>query len=96
MKHKMIVTNLRIPEQNYLAVKAMAAESGMSLNEYLNELADISAKKKFFGIKVGGIQKKSKSKTIYEALWNIANKPYSKKPMGANEDDKIIYGINDE
>lgn len=95
MKQKIIVTNLRIPEQNYLAVKAMAAEAGMSLNEYLNELTDISAKNKFFGVKEGGIHKKSKPKTIYEALWKIANKSYTRKPMGANENDKIIYEIDD-
>jgi len=36
MKQKMVVTNLRMPESDWLQVKASAGEMGMSVNEYLN------------------------------------------------------------
>ncbi len=79
-----------------MQVKSTAVDLGMSANEYINELVDISTKKKFFGSRKGRLIRKSNKKTIYEAFWRLANMSYERKPMGVNEDDKIIYGIEDD
>ena len=87
----MIVTNLRMNEANYLAVKVLAAEEGMSVNEYLNTLILDTAGKMQLGIK----PKRKLNKE--EKFWDIPNICKSKKlKPEANffsDDDKTIYGI---
>ena len=36
MKGKIIVSNIRIPESDWLQVKAVAGDLGMSVNQYIN------------------------------------------------------------
>ena len=77
--------------------KSTAASMGMSFNEYIQYLVDDSTRKTFFGYKEKPLKTKRKpKKSFYQAMWELANKKYVPKPMGANEDDKIIYGIEDD
>jgi len=91
MNRKMVVTNLRMEESNYLAVKVLAAEEGLSVNEYVNTLILDTAGKIQLGIK----SKRKMSKE--EKFWDIPNICKSKKlkPETAffSNDDKAIYGI---
>ena len=81
---KKIVTNLRMDENDWLQVKARAAEFGMSVNEYINYLIrDLSAKLELtvpkessFCLKLSEISKKFKVEPVGEL----------------SEIDKIIYG----
>ena len=92
MNQKIVVTNLRIGEANYLAVKALAAEEGLSVNEYLNMIIWEYSGRKQLGIKPG---KKSRGmKRFWEIYKIMEGKPG--RGMGASEDDKLIYGIKDD
>ena len=92
MKQKLVITNLRIPFEDWLMVKSMAGEQGMSVNEYIKMLIQESSGKKQLGIKA---DKKRRSE---KQFWNIPNIMKGKyyRPMGASADDKIIYGIEDD
>lgn len=90
MNQRMVVTNLRMEEVNYLAVKALAGEAGMSVNEYVNTLILETAGRRQLGIKPGrrlGSMKK---------FWDIPNicKGKKLKPEAKffSSDDKAIYG----
>jgi hypothetical protein len=85
---KMVVTNLRIAADDYAIAKARAGEMEMSLNEYFNWLAQQD------NIKLDK-PKKKKLVSVYEAFADLGKKKIKYEPMGANEDDKIIYGIED-
>ncbi len=77
-------------EANYLAVKALAGEAGMSVNEYVNTIVwEYSGKKQL------GIKPERKSGRNIKSFWEIPQimKGKPRKGMGASEDDKIIYGI---
>lgn len=98
MKQKIIVTNLRIPEPMWMQIKATAAGFGMSFNEYIQYLVNDSTRKTFFGYKEGKAfpkKRRTLKKSGYDLLLELARMPYERKPMGASEDDKIIYGIED-
>ncbi len=84
----MVTTNVRMPVVDWLQVKAMAADMGMSINEYLNTIAYADITERTLGIK----QKKVVSKMhVLEEIERIARLP--NKPMGElSEEDKIIYG----
>lgn len=86
MAKKMMVTNLRMEENDYLQAKQMAAELGMSLNEYFNYICKDSVKKALFGESVNN---KKRKKSFFEAMEKIARMP--NKPMGMREEDKAIY-----
>jgi hypothetical protein len=83
MAKKMVVTNLRMEENDYLQAKAIAAEMGMSLNEYFNYLSQISSRSAVFG----------KKTNPYQKLLDLANTKFEGKGMGASEEDEIIYGV---
>lgn len=89
MKQKIIVSNLRTPEDDWLQVKIRAAELNMSVNEYLNWLVQ----KDIVRAQLEPKEKRKKKKSIYALLFELANKKYKRKPMGASEDDKAIYDI---
>ncbi len=88
MAGNMVITNLRIPESDYLRIKARAQDLGMSLNGYFNYLITKLAPRNSVAIK------SAPQTSFYQALRKLANKPYKRKPMGASEEDKIIYGID--
>lgn len=89
---KTIVTNLRIPEEDWMKVKAAAANSGMSANEYMKTIIDDATRREFFAYeeKSSAVRKKTR---FYESLWRVIEKPYKRKPMEASEEDKAIYGV---
>lgn len=86
---KKIVTNLRIDENDWLQVKAMAAELGMSVNEYINFLIrDLSTKLELTKFEIKPPKKGSPLLKLSEI-----SKKFKPEPMGElSEDDKIIYG----
>lgn len=84
---KKIVTNLRIDEQDWLRIKAMAAEAGLSVNEYVNSLIKTISTKMELALN----EKELKEE---KSIWDLPKLAKIKdKPMGASEDDKIIYGL---
>ncbi|MEK7119818.1 MAG: hypothetical protein AAB457_01215 [Patescibacteria group bacterium] len=88
MKQQMIVTNVRMPMMDWLQVKNVAADMGMSVNEYLNTIAHADATEKSVGMKRNRAVSK---KHFLEAIEHIAHLP--NKPMGElSAEDKIIYG----
>lgn len=96
MSQKIVITNLRIPQEMWLEVKTTAASLGLSANEYIKELIDTTGRNQFFAYHKQMPMHKPKRKSIYGSLWKLLNKPYNRKPMGASSDDKIIYGVDDE
>jgi hypothetical protein len=93
MKQPMVVTNLRMPTPDYLQVKMMAGELGMSVNEYIySTLVGASTKRMMHDTKKS---KQTKMQSFYDAMLALANKPLkaNQKPMGLSEDDEIIYGV---
>jgi len=81
---KMVVTNLRMEENDYLQAKQMAAEMGMSMNEYFNYLSKVLPANLIFDIK---------SKDPYQDLLKLAKSKSAGQGMGASEEDEIIYGV---
>lgn len=87
MAGKMVSTNLRIPEHEWLQIRAMAAEKGLSANEYVRRII-----KKFSTQEV--TSPSSEEEEYRNApIWDLPRlmKKGKDKPMGASEDDKIIY-----
>lgn len=86
-----IVTNLRVDENDWLQIKTMAAEMGMSVNEYVNYLIkDLSLKREFFTDKKNAKRKVKKLAPIWK-LGEITKKVKS-SPLGElSSDDKLIY-----
>lgn len=84
---QMVVTNLRMEEPDWLQVKAMAGELGMSVNKFINYLIRKVTTRQQLGI----IDDDYKNARIWEELPKIALKSKG-KPMGLSEDDEIIYG----
>ena len=88
MKQKMIVTNLRIPEPDWLQVKAIAAEQGVSANEYINDLIRMAP----IQIPSRMRKKRAQKMSIYDALIKISKMPNNPIPGDElSEEDKIIY-----
>lgn len=85
MKTKKVVTNLRIDEQNWLQIKAIAAEVGMSANEYVNVLIERFSTARELGI----TDPKTSHKAPIWKLWRIAIKRGEGK--GLTAEDKEIY-----
>jgi hypothetical protein len=86
------VTNLRMEESNYLQAKMMAAEMGLSFNEYLNVIIEQARKTEVLGTKplVGKRKKITSTKGLFEKLEEVSKMP--NKPMGWSEEDEAIYG----
>lgn len=89
--HNKIVTNLRIDENDWLQVKTVAAELGMSINEYINYLLQNTLSKVQFGYPKKSKVKKRKS--IYDLLPALLKEKHKDKGLGLSDDDKIIYGL---
>ncbi len=89
---KTVTTNWRTDEGTYANARAWAASLGMSVNEYISYVMQTVQRSEFLGLKPR-IAKKRTQKDPYEPLWKLLKKPYERKPMGASEEDKIIYDI---
>lgn len=90
---KKIVTNLRIDETDWLLVKSMAGELGMSVNDFLNFLAQNAISKARFGYPIKISSSKGKRKSIYDLLPSLLKKRSKVKTFELSEIDKIIYGV---
>lgn len=88
-QREMVVTNLRIDRDDYLQVKTWAAELGMSINEYVKYLIQSLSQRRAL---TKNWQAKPRRKY---SLWDLGKlaQGLKIKPMGASEEDKIIYGI---
>ena len=88
---KPVVTNLRINRNDWLQLKAVAAELGMSVNEYINYLIiDLSAKRELLP-DINPNQAISRKTAPIWALGDIA-KRIKPTPMGKlSPDDAAIY-----
>lgn len=90
--NNIVTTNVRTPQDDYAQYKMMADEMGMSFNAYYNWVMKKASNVIQLGGDVSNIRKKRKLdlRDLPNAMKKIKD-----KPMGANEDDKIIYGIED-
>lgn len=69
-------------------VKSAASNMNMSINDYFQYLSNTETIKKMTGIK-----KITTKPNGYEAMEKFMNRKIVRKPMGASDDDKAIYGI---
>ncbi len=83
-KHKMITTNIRLSEPDWLQTKSIAAELGMSLNQYVAHVVTSANKSKAF------VSTESDNDVIWQ-LPQIAPDPKKYQPKGLSEDDQQIY-----
>lgn len=85
---KKVVTNLRIDQDEWLQLKTMAGELGMSVNEYIIQLV------KTVSTKIELALDKNESNQESLSVWNLPNLSKIKdKPMGLSKEDKLIYGL---
>lgn len=88
MKSKTVVSNIRLPEDEWLEAKSAAASLGLSFNQYIRQSLRTETVKSITGIK-----KVTSKATGYEALDKLIKTKFKRRPMGASENDKIIYDI---
>lgn len=79
---KIITTNVRIRENDLLQIRAIAAEAGMSFNEYVNKVLQQTAVIRELGIT---------NKTASSPIWSLAKLAGKSKKSGLSKEDKIIY-----
>ena len=89
MKQRIVVTNLRIPESQWEQVKIASSMIGVSTNEYVKHALDTSITRD-----IVGTPQKIRIKRKRRTIWDLVKLAKIKDvPMGASEEDKIIYGI---
>lgn len=88
--NKPFVTNLRINRDDWLQLKTVAAELGMSVNEYINYLIrDLSAKRELLPD-----TKPNQASRKNAPIWRLGDiaKRIKKAPMGKlSADDTTVY-----
>lgn len=77
----MIVTNLRVPVEDWNQLKAIAAERGMSANQYLNYLMRKEV--------VAPLTKETKPRMSIWEIPKLAKKPV--RGLDLSADDKLTY-----
>lgn len=83
----MVVTNVRIPEYDWRQIRIVAAEAGMSMNEYFNYAAKMTVSQtQLFG-------KPQKTPAKYAAMWNVIRRKTKRAPMGWSAEDEAIYSV---
>lgn len=82
MNKKMVVTNLRVPVEDWNQLKAIAAERGMSANGYINYLMK--------NVVAVPVRKDKNPRLSILDLPNLVGK--TTKKMELSVDDKLIYG----
>ena len=83
MSNNKIVTNLRIDRNSWIQIKVMAAELGMSVNEYINYLIqDLSTRREF--------QVDFRRKEL--PIWRLGEIGAERKGKDLSLEDKVIYG----
>ncbi|MBI2039529.1 hypothetical protein HYT18_00475 [Candidatus Microgenomates bacterium] len=88
---KIVITNLRIPEDDWLQIKTLAVEAGISVNECINLLIrDLTVRRQL----LIDVKKKISSSKRDAPIWrlgDLAKKFKSAKKYELSEDDKLIY-----
>lgn len=89
---KKIVTNLRIDENDWIQVKTLASELGLSVNEYISNLLQNTVSKAQFGFPK---KLKTEKKSFYDLLSSMekSSKDSKTEKLELSDDDKIIYGV---
>lgn len=84
-----ITTNLRIPEVDMMLVRTIAASRGISVNEYIKQaIKETTVRDQL------GFFKKKPQKTVYDFLFEFANRKQNKKSkikFELSDEDKAIY-----
>lgn len=83
----MVVTNLRLPYSDWLQVKTVAAEEGLSINEYIQSIVRTLTNAR--QLVVSWVKPKNEKMSIWDLPKLSAGKD---KPMGLSPDDILIYG----
>lgn len=87
MTQKMVTSNVRMPVADWLEVKAVAGEMGMSINEYINfSTQTVNTARQLFSSRKRG-------KNKYAVIWDIIKQKTSGEPMGWSEEDEAIYSV---
>lgn len=89
MNEPMVVTNLRLPKSEWLAVKTSAADYGMSVNEFVNWAIRTVSKARALAFTKPILFKK------IDPIWdwpNLNKKIKMRASGGLSVEDKIIYG----
>lgn len=89
MKQQVIVTNLRIPYNDWVHMKALAGDLGMSVNEYVIQAVRNDGRKRILG--TPNRKHKGKKESLIEEVERISRMP--NKPMGWSKEDEEIYSI---
>ncbi len=93
MKQKIVVSNVRFPIDEWMQLKFAASSMNMSNNEYLRQVVRADSIKSLTGSKKVKLTGRAKAYAALDAFLEFA-KTHKARPMGANEDDKIIYDID--
>ena len=85
---KMIVSNLRLPKNEWQRIKIMAAERDLSINSYIRLVV------KTYGVKMPlNSLPFSTTKSSSYPIWTISKLAKKKRQAkGLSKQDKIIYG----
>lgn len=84
------MTNLRIPRDDWLQIKTLAAASGMSVNQYIINLIQSISVKRELALDEKAVLEAKRGKKY--SIWNLPKLAKAKhKPMGLSDLDKIIY-----
>ena len=62
MKQEIVVTNLRIPKQQWIEIKVRSAELGISANEYIKKILTATTNLESISDIIKKVTKKSKKK----------------------------------
>lgn len=92
--NQVITTNLRINKNDLIQIKILAAEAGLSFNEYINRLIREQTLKNSFPVSDKYHSKRSGKKYSIWRPWKISE-DIKTKPMDISEEDKIIYDLKD-
>jgi hypothetical protein len=82
-----VITNFRTDEVNYGLLRRFAADSGVSINKYLNRLVSEDLRSRPLGMKL----KKRIEKDFYDAMLEFADQTYKNKPMSLSTLDAELY-----
>lgn len=85
---KMVVSNIRFPQDEWAMLKAAASMHEMSINEYMRYLTQADAIRSATGIKIVKVKKGG-----YDGMDRFLNRKIVGKPMGMSDEDEAIYGL---
>lgn len=89
MKQRMVISNIRMPETDWLQVKAAAGDLGMSVNQYLNFVVERCTLTRSLA------KKPQEIKLKHVSLWDLPMlvKNIKNKSMGLSKEDEEIYSL---